>query len=62
MTFKLPAKQHLEFLSLKGVCTGLSEPTLSKCHNVGNHVPWLKCEIEWLSVKSRGALLLSVRM
>ena len=30
MTVKLLAKQHLEFLSLKGGCTGLSESTLVK--------------------------------
>ena len=30
MTVKLLPKQHLEFLSLKGGCTGLSESTLVK--------------------------------
>ena len=29
---------HLEFLSLKGGCTGLSESTLVKCHIDGNHM------------------------
>ena len=33
MTVK--TEQHLEFLSLKGGCTGSSE---SKCHIVGNHM------------------------
>ena len=30
MIVKLVTEQHLEFLSLKGGCTGLSEPTLVK--------------------------------
>ena len=30
MTVKLLTEQHLEFLSLKGGCTGLSESTLIK--------------------------------
>ena len=30
MTFKLLAEKHLEFLSLKGGCTGSSESTLVK--------------------------------
>ena len=30
MTFKLLAENHLEFLSLKGGCTGSSESTLVK--------------------------------
>ena len=33
MTVKLLTEHHLEFLSLKGVFTGLS-----KCHIVGNHM------------------------
>ena len=35
MTVKLPTEHHLEFLSLKGGCTGLDESTLVKCHIVG---------------------------
>ena len=42
MTVKLLTEQHLEFLSLKGACTGSSESTLSKCHIVGNHMRRLK--------------------
>ena len=38
MTVKLLTEHHLEFLSLKGGCTGLSESTLVKCHIVGNHM------------------------
>ena len=41
MTVKLLTEQHLEFLSLKGGCTGSSESTLSKCHIVGNLMHWL---------------------
>ena len=41
--FKLLAELHLEFLSLKlketaQACLSLH---LSKCHIVGNHMPWL---------------------
>ena len=38
MTVKLLTEKYLEFLSLKGGCTGSSESYLSKCHIVGNHV------------------------
>ena len=38
MTVKLLTEHHLEFLSLKGGCTGSSESTLANCHIVGNHV------------------------
>ena len=38
MSVKLPAEHHLEFLSLKGGCTGLSESTLVKMPHVGNHM------------------------
>ena len=44
MTIKLLTEQHLEFLSLKGVCTGWSESTLVKMphcepqHEISNNV------------------------
>ena len=41
---KLLTEHDLEFLSLKGGCTGSSEPTLvhlSKYHIVGNLMSWL---------------------
>ena len=39
MTVKLPTKHHLEFLCLKGGCTGLSESTLVKMpHYWKSHV------------------------
>ena len=38
MSVKLLTEHHLEFLSLKGGCTGSSETTLVKKHIVGNHV------------------------
>ena len=38
MSAKLLTEHHLEFLSLKGGCTGKSESTLVKCHIVGNHM------------------------
>ena len=37
------SEQHLEFLSLKGDCTGSSESTLVKYHIVVNHMSRLKC-------------------
>ena len=44
MSVKLLTEHYLEFISLKGGCTGLSESTLIKCHIVGNHMSWLICE------------------
>ena len=39
MTVKLLTEQHLEFLRLKGVCTGSSESTLIKMsHRLKSHV------------------------
>ena len=44
MTFKLLTEHHLEFLSLKGVCTGLSEHTLIKMpHRWKSHVAAQMC-------------------
>ena len=52
MTVKLLTEYHLEFLSLKGGCTGSSESTLVKCHIVGNHMLWAQMVIlETLKVK-----------
>ena len=38
-------RHHLEILSLKGGFIGSSRLSLhlSKCHIVGNHMPWLIC-------------------
>ena len=41
MNVKLLTEHHLEFLSVKGGCTGLYEFTLVKCHIVGNLMPRL---------------------
>ena len=38
MNIKLLTEHHLEFLSLKMCCTGLSESHLSKYHIVVNHM------------------------
>ena len=38
MTVKLLIEQHLEFVSLKGGYTYLSESTIVKCLIVGNHM------------------------
>ena len=43
MTVRLLTEHHLEFPGLNGSCTGSSESTLSKCHVVGNTMPWLIC-------------------
>ena len=43
MSVKLWTEHHLEFLSLKGGCTGLSESTLVKYHIVENHMSRLTC-------------------
>ena len=37
MGVELLTEHHLEFLSLKGGCTGWFVSTLVKCHIVGNH-------------------------
>ena len=41
MIVKLLPEHNLEFLSLKGGCTGSSESRLVKCHIVGNLMPLL---------------------
>ena len=41
MSVKLLTEHNLEFLSLKGGCTGSSESTLVKCQIVGNLMPRL---------------------
>ena len=46
---KLHIEHHLEFLSLKGCCTGSSESTLVKCRIVGNHMSWLKSILHQIS-------------
>ena len=38
MTVKLLVEQHLEFLSLKGGCTGLSESMIAKMPHVAAHM------------------------
>ena len=45
-SIKLLTEHSLEFLSLKGGCTGLSGSSLhlSKCHIVGNHMSRLICK------------------
>ena len=41
MSVKLLTEHHLEFLSLKGGIQARLSLHLSKCHIVGNHMPWL---------------------
>ena len=38
MNVNLLTEHHLEFLSIKGGCTGMSESTHAKCHIVENHM------------------------
>ena len=45
MSVKLLTEHHLEFLSLKGGTTGLSESTFVKYHIVEKLMPRLKCII-----------------
>ena len=51
MNVQLLAEQHLEFLSLKGGCTGWPESSLSKCHIVANHMTRLNYDI-WAAHKN----------
>ena len=46
MIVNLLTEHHLEFLSLKGGAQACLSLHLSKCHIVGNHMPWLKCKID----------------
>ena len=53
MIVKLLTEQHLEFLSLKGGCTGLSESTLVKTpHCWKSHVTAhiLKCQLIFVNI------------
>ena len=45
MAVKLLTEYHLEFLSLKGGCTGSTDSTHVKCRIVGNHMSRLKCHV-----------------
>ena len=45
MNVKLQTENHLEFVSLKGGCTGSSESTLVKMHIVGNHTVGHICNV-----------------
>ena len=56
MSVKLLTEHHLEFLSLKGGCTGLSESTLVKYHIVGNHMSWLIFLMWLLPLKENNVL------
>ena len=51
MIVKLPTKQHLELLSLKGSCTGSSESTLVKIPYCGNHMLRLIVYVEVMNVE-----------
>ena len=46
MIVNLLTEHHLEFLSLTGGAEARPSLHLSECHIVGNHMPWLKCEID----------------
>ena len=48
MIVKLLTEHNLEFLSLKGGCTGSSESTLAKCRIVGNLMPQFITELHSL--------------
>ena len=63
MSVKLLTKHHLEFLLLKGGCTGLSESTLhlSKCHIVGNHMSRLNYVVGTQKNRLNETVLLSTQ-
>ena len=42
MIFKLLTEHHLEFLGLAGGSKAVPSLHMSKCHIVGNLVPWLE--------------------
>ena len=55
MTGKLLTEHDLEFLSLKGGCTGSSEPTLVKMsHSWKSHVVAHLCFIGWSVIRAYG--------
>ena len=56
MTVKLLTEHNLEFLSLKGGCTGLSESTRVKCHIVGN-----TCHGSIPSIQHKNGLIIDLR-
>ena len=60
MIVKLLTEYHLEFQSLKGGCTGLSESTLVKYHIVGNHMSLL-IFLMWLSSLKKNNVLNSMK-
>ena len=70
MTVKLLAKQHLEFLSLKGGCTGRSESILSKMPHcwilhVAAHIVFLSLKIVFVLANNadpRSSLFAKVRI
>ena len=46
MIVKLLTEHHLEFLSaFKEAAEAHPSLPISKCHIVGNHMPWLKCNM-----------------
>ena len=47
MIVKLLIEHHLEFLSLKGEAEARPSLHLSKCHIVGNLMPWLISEMKF---------------
>ena len=49
MIVKLLTEYHLECLSLKGDCRGLSDSHLSKCQIVGNLMHWLNFVVQVLT-------------
>ena len=50
MIVKLLTEHHLEFLSIKGGCTGLSVSTLIKCHIVGNNMSRLIFKLSLMDI------------
>ena len=64
MIIKLLTEHHLEFLSLKGGCTGSSESIHVKTHIVENHMSRPKCHLPnlffFITISSSGSFLISI--
>ena len=63
MSVKLLTEHHLEFLSLKGCYTGLSESTLVKMSHCWKHMTWLiyiiRCTFIIYNIRNRNITHLS---
>ena len=61
MIVKLLTERHLEFLTLKGGCTGSSESTLVKMSNCWKSHALAQIELRWTQPKTSARLKLYAR-